>query len=65
MTMPAADSVLASFPVQQQLGASLAKMDFLLEILLICFQAMKGSGLIWPLITEGEQERHMGRLITV
>jgi hypothetical protein len=36
MTVPAADSVLASFPVQQQLGVSLAKMDFLLEIVLIC-----------------------------
>jgi hypothetical protein len=44
--VPAADSVFASFPVQQQLGVSLAKMDFLLEILLICFQATKKSGLI-------------------
>ena len=63
MTVPAADSVLASFPVQQQLGVSPAKMDFLLEILLICSQAMKESGLIWPLITEGEQERYTGRLV--
>lgn len=52
----------ASFLVQQQLGVSLAKMDFLLDILLICFQAMKESGLIWPLITEDGQDRQMGRL---
>jgi hypothetical protein len=30
---------------------------------LICFQAMKESGLIWPLITEDEQGRQMGRLV--
>ena len=54
--------VFASILVQQQLGVSLAKMDFLLDILLVCFQAMKESSLIWPLITEDEQERQMGRL---
>jgi len=54
--------VFASVLVQQQLGVSRAKMDFLLDILLICFQAMKESRLIWPLITEDEQERQMGRL---
>jgi hypothetical protein len=30
-------------------------MDFLIEILLICFQAMNESGLTWPLIAEDEQ----------
>ena len=54
--------VFASFLVQQQLGVALGKMDFLLEILLICLQAMKESGLIWPRITEDEQDRQMGRL---
>jgi hypothetical protein len=32
--------VLASFLVQQTFGVSLVKMDFLLDIVLICFQAM-------------------------
>jgi hypothetical protein len=54
--------VFASILVQQQLGVSPAKVDFLLAILLVCFQAMKESRLIWPLITEDEQERQMGRL---
>ena len=55
--------VFASFLVQKQLGVSLEKMDFLVDILLICFQAMKESGLTWPLITEDEQDRQMGRLV--
>lgn len=55
--------VFASFLVQQQLGVSLAKRDFLLDILLVCFQAMKESGLSWPLITEDEQDRQMRRLV--
>lgn len=54
--------LFASFLVQQRLGVSLAKMDFLLDILLIGFQAMKESGQIWPLITEDEQDRQMARL---
>jgi hypothetical protein len=55
--------VVASLLVQKQLGVSLEKMDFLIEILLICFQAMNESGLTWPLITEDEQERQMGRFV--
>ena len=53
--------VLASFLVQKKLGVSLSKMNFLIEIMLICFQAMKESGLIWPQISEDEQERQMSR----
>ena len=45
--------VVASILVQKQLGVSLEKMDFLVDIVLICFEAMKESGLTWPLITEG------------
>ena len=45
--------------VQQKLGVSAPKMDFLIEIMLICFQAMKESGLIWPRISTDEQERQM------
>jgi hypothetical protein len=48
--------------VQKQSGVSLEKMDFLVDILLICFQAMKESGVTWPL-TEEEQERQMGRFV--
>ena len=48
-------NLLASCLVQQRLGASEPKLEFLLNILLVCFQAMKESGYTWSLITEEEQ----------
>lgn len=56
-------NMLASCLVQQRLGASMESVDVLLNILLVCFQAMKESGHIWPLITEDEQERQLSRLV--
>lgn len=56
-------NMLGSFLVQKQMGVSFDKMEFLLEILLICFQAMKESGLTWPLITEDEQDRQLARYV--
>src|ERR1039457_6579717 len=56
-------NMLGSFLVQKQMGVSFEKMDFLLEILLICFQAMKESGLTWPLITEDEQDKQLARYV--
>ena len=56
--------IFGSLRAQKQLGVSLEKMDFLLDILLICFQAMKESGPTWPLITEDEQDRQMKRYVT-
>jgi hypothetical protein len=55
--------VLASVLVQGRLGVSVEKMDFLLGLVLVAFQAMNESGLTWPLITEDEQERRMTRLL--
>lgn len=51
--------MFTTFLVQKRFGASLAKMDFLLDLLFICFQAMKESGLSWPLVTEDELDRQM------
>lgn len=56
-------NMLGSFLVQKQMGVSFEKMEFLLEILLICFQAMKKSGLTWPLITEDEQDKQLARYV--
>jgi hypothetical protein len=56
-------NVLVSFLVQKQLGVCMEKAEFLLELLLICFQAMKESGLAWPIITEDEQDRQMARFV--
>ena len=55
--------MFGSFLVQKQMGVSMEKIEFLLELLLICFQAMKDSGIRWPLITEDEQDKQMGRFI--
>lgn len=57
--------LFGSFLVQKQLGVSLEKMDFLIDLLLICFQAMKESGLIWPVITEDELDRQLQRYIAI
>jgi hypothetical protein len=55
-------NLLASCLVQPRLGAAMESVDFLLHILLVCFQAMKESGGDWPLITEAEQDRQLARL---
>jgi len=54
-------NLLGSVLAQQGLGVSLAKIDFLLNLLLVSFQAMKESRLTWPLITEAELERQVQR----
>jgi hypothetical protein len=51
--------------VQHRLGVSLEKIDFLLNILLINFQAMKESGLKWSKITEDEIEKQMDRFVAI
>jgi hypothetical protein len=55
--------LLASCLVQSRLGVDPSAVEFLLSILLVCYQSMKESGLQWPLITEDEQERQMQRWI--
>src|SRR5580704_2442268 len=55
--------MLASCLVQSRLGVEPAAIEVLLNILLVCYQSMKESGLQWPVITEDEQERQMHRWI--
>jgi hypothetical protein len=55
--------MLASCLVQSRLGVEPAAVEFLLNILLVCYQSMKESGLQWSIITEDEQERQMQRWI--
>jgi hypothetical protein len=55
--------MLASCLVQSQLGVEPPAVEFLLNILLVCYQSMKESGLQWPVITEDEQERQMQRWV--
>ena len=56
-------NMLGSILVLQRMGVSLAKMDFALHLLCICFQSMKESKLAWPLITEAEQDKQMARYV--
>lgn len=55
--------MLASCLVQSTLGSKPSAVEFLLYVLLVCYQSMKESGLRWPLITEDEQDRQMRRWI--
>jgi hypothetical protein len=55
--------MLASCLVKSRLGIESDAIEVLLNILLVCYQAMKESGLQWPVITENEQERQMQRWI--
>jgi hypothetical protein len=55
--------LLASCLVQSRLGVDQAAVEFLLNILFVCYQSMKESGLQWSVITEEEQERQMQRWI--
>jgi hypothetical protein len=54
--------MLASCLVQTRMGLDASAVDILLDILLVCYQAMKESGNQWPLISEDEQERQLKRL---
>lgn len=58
-------NMLASVLVLPRLGVPAEKLVIALDTLFSCFQAMKESGLTWPLITEDEQERQMQRNNTI
>jgi hypothetical protein len=53
--------MLASCLVQKQMGADERSVNMLLDILLVCFQAMKESPYRWPLISEEDQDRYLQR----
>ena len=57
--------LFGSFLVQKRMGVSLEKMEFLLEILFVCFRSMQESGLTWPLITEDDLERQLERYMAL
>ena len=47
----------------QRTGVSLAKIEMALDLLFVCFQSMKQSGLPWPLITEADLDKQLGRYV--
>jgi len=59
-------NLLGSVLVLPQLGVSMQKVEFALEILFVCFKAMKASGWIWPIISEDDldiQSRRFSAII--
>jgi hypothetical protein len=56
-------NLLASCLVQPRLGVPLEKLEFLLHVLMVCFQAMKQTGRHWPVISEDLQEQQLERLV--
>jgi len=58
-------NLLGSILVLPQLGVSLPKVDFAVDILLVCFLAMKASGLTWPVISEDDQDRQLQPFVAI
>jgi hypothetical protein len=56
-------SLLASCVVQRNLGADDRSVEFLLNLLLTCYVAMRESGFEWPMISETAQERELERTV--
>ncbi|MGC9293326.1 MAG: hypothetical protein ACP5EP_11500 [Acidobacteriaceae bacterium] len=58
-------NMLGSFLVLSTLGVPAEKTGLALNVLLLCFQAMKESGLTWPVITEDDLERQLVRTTAI
>lgn len=58
-------NLLGSVVALPRLGVSLPKVEFAVDILFVCFLAMKASGLTWPVITEADQDRQLQRFIAI
>jgi len=56
-------NLLASCLVQTRLGADEPTVEFLLDILFVCYCAMTESGYEWLPITEAEQDRQLQRMV--
>jgi len=57
-------NLLALCLAQKALGVRNGGLEHTLKMLLTCYQAMKETGLSWPVISEVEQERHMEHMVT-
>jgi hypothetical protein len=58
-------NLLGSVLVLPQLGVSMQKVEFALEILFVCFNAMKASGWVWPIISEDDLDRQSRRFTAI
>ena len=55
-------NILASIVVLKAYGTTLEQMEVVLNILLVFYEAMKATGLAWPVISEDDQERCLKRV---
>jgi len=58
-------NMLGSFHVLPKLGVPTKKIGLAFDTKLLCFQAMKESGLTWPVITEDDLERQSARTTAI
>ena len=58
-------NMLGSFLVLPTLGVPTKKTGLAFDTLLLCFQAMKESGLTWPVITEDDLDRQSARTTAI
>ena len=58
-------NLLASVLVLPRLGVAPSKVEFALDMLFVCFLAMKASKMSWPLITEADQDRQLQRFVAI
>ena len=58
-------NMLGSFLVLSALGVPAKRTGLACDTLLLCFQAMKESGLTWPVITEDDLERQSARTTAI
>jgi hypothetical protein len=55
-------SLFFSVLVPQRYGATLEQIEVVLNLLLVFYEAMRGSGNDWPVISEDVQERCLTRI---
>ena len=58
-------NMLSSVLALLRFDITLEKIDFALDMLFICFLAMKESGLTWPVITEDNQDHQLRRFTAI
>lgn len=58
-------NMLSSVLALSRFEIDLEKIDFALDMLFICFLAMKESDLTWPVITEDDQDRQLRRFTAI
>ena len=58
-------NLLGSVLVLPRLGVSMQKTEFALDILFVCFKAMKASCLVWPIISEDDLDRQSRRFTAI